>query len=41
MALAAIDRSAGQGEAFWGRADDEVLLYLADRFGLDPFLFDV
>jgi len=35
MALAAIDRSAGQGEAFWGRADDEVLLYLADRFGLD------
>ena len=41
MALAAIDRSAGQCEAFWGRADDEVLLYLADRFGLDPFLFDV
>ncbi|CAN6329024.1 unnamed protein product [Urochloa humidicola] len=35
MALAAIDRSAGQCEAFWGRADDEVLLYLADRFGLD------
>ena len=41
MALAAIDRSAGQCEAFWGRADDEVLLYLADKFGLDPFLFDV
>ncbi|CAL4892356.1 unnamed protein product [Urochloa decumbens] len=31
MALAAIDRSAGHCEAFWGRADDEVLLYLADR----------
>ncbi|CAL4906844.1 unnamed protein product [Urochloa decumbens] len=31
MALAAIDRSASQCEAFWGRADDEVLLYLADR----------
>ncbi|OEL27804.1 hypothetical protein BAE44_0011178 [Dichanthelium oligosanthes] len=31
MALAAIDRSAGQCEAFSGRADDEVLLYLADR----------
>ncbi|CAN6355977.1 unnamed protein product [Urochloa humidicola] len=31
MVLADIDRSAGQCEAFWGRADDEVLLYLADR----------
>ncbi|CAN6360862.1 unnamed protein product [Urochloa humidicola] len=31
MALAAINRSAGQCQAFWGRADDEVLLYLADR----------
>ncbi|CAL4899506.1 unnamed protein product [Urochloa decumbens] len=31
MALAAIDRSAGQCEAFWGRADNEVLLYLANR----------
>ncbi|CAN6342800.1 unnamed protein product [Urochloa humidicola] len=31
MALAAIDRSAGQCEAFWGRVDDDVLLYLADR----------
>ncbi|CAL4906850.1 unnamed protein product [Urochloa decumbens] len=31
MAIAAIDRSAGQCEAFWGHADDEVLLYLADR----------
>ncbi|CAN6338270.1 unnamed protein product [Urochloa humidicola] len=31
MALAAIDRSAGQCEAFWGHADDQVLLYLADR----------
>ncbi|KAF8659759.1 hypothetical protein HU200_058221 [Digitaria exilis] len=32
MTLTAIDRSAGQCEAFWGRADDEVLLHLADRF---------
>ncbi|TVU50372.1 hypothetical protein EJB05_01742, partial [Eragrostis curvula] len=31
MACAAVDRSAGQCEAFWGRADDEVLRYLADR----------
>ncbi|CAN6355982.1 unnamed protein product [Urochloa humidicola] len=31
MALSAIDRSAGQCEAFWGRVDDEVLIYLADR----------
>jgi len=37
MALAAVDRSAGQCEAFWGRADDEVLLYLAGRFGLTSF----
>lgn len=41
MALAAIDRSAGQCEAFWGRADDEVLLHLASRFGLNLFLFHV
>jgi len=41
MALAAVDRSAGLCEALWGRTDDEVLLYLADRFGLDPFPFDV
>ncbi|CAL4892357.1 unnamed protein product [Urochloa decumbens] len=33
MALAAIDRSAGQCETFWGRADDEVLLYLTDSAG--------
>ncbi|KAF8666368.1 hypothetical protein HU200_053471 [Digitaria exilis] len=32
MTLTAIDRSAGQCEAFWGRADDEVLLHLADSF---------
>ncbi|CAL4899504.1 unnamed protein product [Urochloa decumbens] len=31
MALAAIDRSAGQCEVFWSRVDDEFLLYLADR----------
>ncbi|RLM98603.1 hypothetical protein C2845_PM06G28420 [Panicum miliaceum] len=31
MALAAVHRCAGQCEAFWGRADDDVLLYLADR----------
>ncbi|RCV18627.1 hypothetical protein SETIT_3G316900v2 [Setaria italica] len=31
MALAAVDRSSGKCEAFWGRADVEVLLYLADR----------
>ncbi|TVU50380.1 hypothetical protein EJB05_01750, partial [Eragrostis curvula] len=31
ITLAAVDRSAGQCEAFRGRADDEVLLYLADR----------
>ncbi|KAF8659760.1 hypothetical protein HU200_058222 [Digitaria exilis] len=31
MARAAVDRSAGQCEAFCGRADDDVLLYLADR----------
>ncbi|RLN28586.1 hypothetical protein C2845_PM05G18630 [Panicum miliaceum] len=41
MALAAIHRSASQCEAFWGRADDEVLLYLADKSGLYPLLFDV
>ncbi|KAL6622938.1 hypothetical protein ACP70R_032817 [Stipagrostis hirtigluma subsp. patula] len=31
MARAAIDRSAGQCEAFQGPADEEVLVYLADR----------
>ncbi|PUZ67059.1 hypothetical protein GQ55_3G401500 [Panicum hallii var. hallii] len=31
MALAAVHRCAGQCEAFWGRADDDVLFYLADR----------
>lgn len=31
MSRAAIDRSAGQCQAFRGRANDEVLLYLADR----------
>lgn len=31
MARAAVDRSAGQCQAFSGRADDEVLRYLAGR----------
>jgi hypothetical protein len=31
VARAAVDRSAGQFEAFSGRADDEVLRYLAGR----------
>ncbi|XP_052137638.1 uncharacterized protein LOC127756305 [Oryza glaberrima] len=31
MARAAVDRSAGECVAFWGRADDKLLLYLSDR----------
>ncbi|KAL6854310.1 hypothetical protein ACP4OV_019213 [Aristida adscensionis] len=31
MALAAVDRGTGRCEAFWGRADNGVLVYLADR----------
>ncbi|RCV18628.1 hypothetical protein SETIT_3G317000v2 [Setaria italica] len=31
MERAAVDRSAGRCEAFCGRVDDDVLLYLADR----------
>ena len=32
MARAAVDRSAGECVAFWGRADDKLLLYLSDRY---------
>lgn len=32
MARAAVDRSAGQCESFRGRADEEFLAYLAERF---------
>jgi hypothetical protein len=41
MARAAVDRSAGHCEAFWGRADDEVPLYLADRLFLMDSCFHV
>lgn len=34
MARAALDRSAGQCEAFWGSCDNEMLLYLVGRYGL-------
>jgi hypothetical protein len=34
MARAALDRSAGQCEAFWGSCDSEMLLYLVGRYGL-------
>lgn len=34
MARAAVDRSAGECVAFWGRADDKLLLYLSDRYAI-------